>query len=137
MQVFLTRSHLAIVFEYAAGGNLAHYIETFQSSKTGRGISEVIFPSMMTRKKYSLIRIRALHQICRREVSQFCISNTLYGRLRSPRATRDALCYRTSSCRIAALFFQCPSKKACMRRNALGGFSSRSSWLWTTATKWA
>lgn len=43
LQVFLTRSHLAIVFEYAAGGNLAHYIETFQSSKTGRGISEVAY----------------------------------------------------------------------------------------------
>lgn len=39
-EVFLTSAHLAIVFDYAPGGNLAHYIETFQSSKPGRGISE-------------------------------------------------------------------------------------------------
>ena len=41
LQVFLTRSHLALVFDYAPGGNLANYIETYQSSKLGRGISEV------------------------------------------------------------------------------------------------
>ena len=37
----MTSENLAIVFEYAPGGNLANYIETFQSSKAGRGISEV------------------------------------------------------------------------------------------------
>ena len=41
LQVFVTSENLAIVFEYAPGGNLANYIETFQSSKAGRGISEV------------------------------------------------------------------------------------------------
>ena len=43
--MFVTSENLAIVFEYAPGGNLANYIETFQSSKAGRGISEVNSPT--------------------------------------------------------------------------------------------
>lgn len=41
LQVFLTSSHLAIVMDFAEGGNLATYIDMYQSSKAGRGISEV------------------------------------------------------------------------------------------------
>lgn len=40
LQIFLTATHLAIVMEYAAGGNLHSYIVARSKEKGGQGLGE-------------------------------------------------------------------------------------------------
>lgn len=131
MQVFLTSTRLAIVFEYASGGNLAHYIETFQSSKHGRGISEVGALMRVYMHRTCILTKHVLDSLVPHDCSRVSTAMTKCWSHVMPHLEMSMMCLSTC--------MEITSEYTCLLlcRNGHAGFSSRLLLQSTFATRWA